>query len=584
MQPQVSVKQLITEFVRSYIRLIAIVVVITLFNNFLNVLLPLSIGSFYDVVLQDHSTKGQMLHWLPFPIHTPRDFFIFFTVLVALKVCLTYWEKYLTSLTAEHFVRNLRERTFAAQLRQTWVTFRRKPVSKYLLRYSGDLGAVQRFVDKGLLGFSGDAFFLFSTFIVLYRMQPLLATAVLTLFALTVGAYAVLSRRLGLANAARRDQRAVNLDFVSARLLAFHTVKSFNRETREANRFRRHSAAMFEKNRRYFRLASLLQALNPFFFFATMALVLFLVAEWLVAEGAGIGRSEVLVFVLLLLYMRGVMRRVLEVNVVWQSGLLSLGKLVKMLNQPAEPQPSKAISETGEDAEDSRLTRAGGVGLRWENVAFAYEPGKPVLAGFSGECHPHTINLLRGSGKSSWFKLLHKLYEPENGQIWIDGLDYARLTPFEVRKRAALVSDEAPLLGKTVFKAIVFRPDPAKREKALRVLKRLRLHFGEAAEDTLDFPLDENGRNLAAGEVALLQMARALLSGKPLLLLDEPFRHLDGAGRRRLARLLNQLKTKHTIILAAEAPPRQLEIDQIIYLQPESVQADLDNAEIQHEE
>ena len=170
------------------------------------------------------------------------------------------------------------------------------------------------------------------------------------------------------------------------------------------------------------------------------------------------------------------------------------------------------------------------------------------------------------------------------GTLRIDGLDYGTLTPFEVRKRIAIVSDEAPLLGSTVFKAITFRPDPGKREKAIRILNRIQLRFGETDDETLDFPLEENGRNLSAGETMLLQVARALQTGKPLLLLDDPFRQLDGLRRRRLARLLNRLKAKHTIILAAESAPKQLETDQIIDLQPEKVDANRENTDTQYEE
>ena len=120
------------------------------------------------------------------------------------------------------------------------------------------------------------------------------------------------------------------------------------------------------------------------------------------------------------------------------------------------------------------------------------------------------------------------------------------------------------MLGGTVFKAISYNTSEEKREKAIAMLQRLKIQLSENENDNLDFKLEDGGKNISSGERTMLQFARALLTRKQILLLDEPFRNLDETSVAVMVERLNKLKDKRTIILVSDQVPSCLLVDQII--------------------
>ncbi|MEO6039853.1 MAG: ABC transporter ATP-binding protein, partial [Saprospiraceae bacterium] len=380
--------------------------------------------------------------------------------------------------------------------------------------------------------------------------------AALVLAVWIVAAVAVfgLSRLLRLTTMDRRGQRSKGLGFVSERLQAFYTIKSFNRERPETERYAQESRRLFRFGIRFYRFSALIQALFPVFFYGTLGWVMWLA---MVAPDDGHGHGDFFAFVLLLLHLHTVLQRMLEVNLVWQSGSVSLTKLAILLDKPVEEGNSESMPQK----------TAGRI--EFDRVTFGYSPGKKVFSELDFTIHPRSITLLQGrhgTGKSTVLKLLQKMYAPESGSIRLDGQDLDAVSPFDLRKKVTIVSPAAPLLGANVFQAISYNENPDKRERALELLDKLQFSLGSSGEETLDYPLEEQARNLSSGQIALLQIVRALLTEKPILLLDEPFVQLDSGQAGRVARLLNKLKTKHTILLISKRPPSRLEVDHFLSL------------------
>lgn len=550
----ISPKSIIGSFARQHKLLAGGVLLSLLISNLLNVLLPLSIGLFYEAGLQEKSTKGELIHkFFPFIDNTER-FFIFFVVLIVLKSVSLFWEKYWIGVLGERFSRWLREKAFNHQLRLPFAEFRKRPVGKYLLRYSGDLNAIREFVNKGVLLFAGDVFFLTCAFAALFAVHSRFAGIVLGIWVLAALLIYTLSRQLRVATFDRRGQRSKGLAFVSERLHAFYTVKSFNRERPETERYARESGRLMRFGLLFFRRSAAIQALFPVFFFGTLGLILWLAGN---EPADPNNKGDFFAFILLLLHIHTVLQRVLEVNLIWQSGSVSLHKFAALLNKPIETRDSEALPK---DLKGNVV---------FEDVSFGFSKGKPVLENLNFNIPAGSITLLQGkhgAGKSTVLKLLQKMYEPQSGKITLDNIDLALVSAFELRKNVSVVSPEAQLLGRTVFQAISYSESPEKREKAKVLLEKLRFSLDEDPDKTLDWRLEENARNLSSGQTAMLQILRALLTDKPIILLDEPFVQLDSRQASRAARLLNRLKTKHTIVLIAKRPPTRLEIDHTISL------------------
>lgn len=537
--------------------LLVVAVMALVLSNFLNILLPLSIGWFYEIALNDNGTKSHLLKIAPIHIQGTNHFFMVFGALLFLKTLFAFIEKYTVGVLGERFSRDLRDTAFSTQLRHTMSSHRIRPVGKYLLRYSGDLIAIQNLMSKGVLVFMGDVFFLSSAIVVLFFLNASLALPVVVMFALSAAVIFLLSKQVRNAAFNRRTQRSLNLGFVSSRMQAFFTIKSFNRETPEQNSFIKRSAKLYKLGIKYIGISSLVRVLPSLFFFAMLGVVFYRVLQLRNANAAAISKGDVFAFVLLLLYLQTVLKRLLRVNIVWQVGIISFNKLITLLTLPAEPktQEKTTYNFTGS--------------ITFDNVSFAYNENEAVLSNISFKLHPNTITLIKGpqgGGKSTLLKLIQKLYEPQTGEIYFDSLPYSEITPFEVRKEITIISDEAILLGGTLFKAVSYNTADEKRDKVIAMLKRLEINPTGSDESNLQYKIEDGGKNISAGQRIKLQFARAFLTRKKVILIDDVFNDLDAKGIDIIVEQLNKLKTKRTIVLVASSPPPNLTIDQTIQL------------------
>ena len=202
----------------------------------------------------------------------------------------------------------------------------------------------------------------------------------------------------------------------------------------------------------------MVEALQPLLFYAAVGVVLYDVMILRGQKPYGIKKADVFAYILILLYMQKVFRRILKVNVVWRAGSVSYMKLLRVINRPIEMQ-----------GELQNNFEANGK-IIFSDVSFGYLPDRNIFSNFTFEIPPNSITHIHGksgSGKSTLLKLILGLYPPSSGKIFLDELDYHLVSPKNIRKHVTVVSSEIPLTGNTVFKAISYSRAEEKREKAL---------------------------------------------------------------------------------------------------------------------
>ncbi|MBA2407975.1 MAG: ABC transporter ATP-binding protein [Chitinophagales bacterium] len=529
-----------------------------LISSLLNVLIPLSIGRFYQLVLHDNSVKGKLFNALHISLQSVSEFFLFFVLIIITKSFITFVENFFAGVIGERFSRDLRELLFRTQLSQSVAINQIKPTGKYLLRYSGDLLFIQNFITKGVIQFTGDVMFMIAAVAVLLFINTLLTFIMIACIIVACTIIILLNKKVKVATLNRRNQRSTLLGFVANRMQAFFSIKSFNREIPEEIQYNKKSGRLYDFGISYLKVYSLVQALLPLFMFGTLTALLYFVNVQSEVKPYGIHRSEVLDFVLLFLYMQAVIRRILRVNLVWNMGNVSFTKLLRILNFPAEPK-----------AEEPEIGEVSGR-ILFQNVSFQYGNSKqPILKNLSFTIEPNTITLIKGkqgSGKSTIIKMILAIYQCTSGKIFLDQYDYDLIAPNTVRRQAVVVSDEAPLIGNTVFRAISYSRADEKRARAAQWLERLNFHVAETEAENLDYHLDDFGKNLSAGQRKQLMFARALITRKKILLLDEAFDDLDEDTKKVIVDRINKQKSKRTIIVAANNLPSELKIDLVIDL------------------
>jgi ATP-binding cassette subfamily B protein len=213
----------------------------------------------------------------------------------------------------------------------------------------------------------------------------------------------------------------------------------------------------------------------------------------------------------------------------------------------------------------------GKLGLSFENVHFAYEDGESLLTGLGFRLEPGArLGLLgrTGSGKSTLARLALRLYDPQSGEICLDGANLRSPTLAALRQRIGMVTQEVQIFQGTLRDNLTFfDPDisDAQIESAIAALELDEWY--RSLPDGLDTTLSQGSQGLSAGEAQLLAFTRILLRNPGLVILDEASSRLDPATERRIERAVSHLLEDRTAIIIAHRLSTVERVDQIMILE-----------------
>jgi ATP-binding cassette subfamily B protein len=193
--------------------------------------------------------------------------------------------------------------------------------------------------------------------------------------------------------------------------------------------------------------------------------------------------------------------------------------------------------------------------LEFRHVGFGYHQDAEVLRNLSFVVQPgETVALVghSGAGKSTLVSLLMRFYDPQKGQILIDGRELREFTLKSLRSRVTILMQEARLFNKTVRENIGFGKIDATDEEIIQAAKLAQAHeFIMQMPQGYDTMIDEGGDNLSGGQRQRLNIARAIIRHTPILILDEPATALDARTEARIHQALDELtRGKTTFIIA----------------------------------
>jgi ATP-binding cassette subfamily B protein len=193
--------------------------------------------------------------------------------------------------------------------------------------------------------------------------------------------------------------------------------------------------------------------------------------------------------------------------------------------------------------------------VRFEGVSFAYAPGREAVHDLAFDAPAgRTIALVgaTGSGKSTALALLHRVYDPSEGRIAIDGRDIRDMTLRSLRDNIGVVFQEPFILARSIEENLrIGKPDASADEIALALERAQAAGFVAQQPRGLKTIIGERGRNLSGGERQRLAVARALLKDPPIMILDEATSALDAETERQLQAALDHATRGRTTFVIA---------------------------------
>jgi len=189
--------------------------------------------------------------------------------------------------------------------------------------------------------------------------------------------------------------------------------------------------------------------------------------------------------------------------------------------------------------------------ISFENIELSYVDGKPVLADFNLKIEAGTSVALvgpSGEGKSTIVNLLSRFYEPQKGEVKIDGIDYRQRTLKSYRSQLGIVHQHPHLFDGTVRKNVAYGNPTASEEQIVEALKMV---AADKLIARLDEEVGEGGDNLSMGERQLVSFARAVLTNPAIFIMDEATSSIDTISEAQIQRGIGRILEGRTAFIIA---------------------------------
>lgn len=209
--------------------------------------------------------------------------------------------------------------------------------------------------------------------------------------------------------------------------------------------------------------------------------------------------------------------------------------------------------------------------IEFSDVTFTYpEADIPALknVSFTINAGEHVAIIGRiGSGKSTVQKLLLGLYEPDSGQILIDGIDINQIDPADLRKNMSYVSQDIMLFRGTVKDNIMYRATHASETEMIKAARISgTAEFIKKHPKGYEMPIGERGQGLSGGQRQSIGIARAFLLNSPIMLMDEPSNAMDQITEAKLLENLEKSLEDRTSILVTQKMTLLKIVDRVIVM------------------
>ncbi|WP_079480773.1 ABC transporter ATP-binding protein [Halobacillus salinus] len=460
--------------------------------------------------------------------------------------------------TSNQIIKKMRNDLFAHIQRLPIQYFVNQPAGKVVARITNDTEAIRELYVKVLATFVTSFFYMFGIYVALFLLDvklALLCTLVIPVLFVWMRVYKHLG---GKYNRVVRSTVSDMNGNINEAIQGMSIIQAFRQEKQTSEQFEELNKTHFTFQRKLIRLS----ALTSWNLVNVMRNIAFVALLWYFGAQS-IGMESVVTVGLLYAFVD-------YLNRLFQP----ITDLVNQLPQLEEARVSAGrvfhlLDEKGETVENKAISRYEGH-VTFDGVSFAYEKDDYVLKNISFDVQPGQTAAFvghTGSGKSSIMNLLFRFYDPQKGEITIDGQSTRNWSRQQVRSHMGIVLQDPFIFTGTILSNVTMNDERISREMAVDALKAVGAdRFIEKLPDKYDSPLKEKGDSLSMGERQLISFARALAFNPSILILDEATANIDTETEQLIQQALEVLKKGRTTLVIAHRLSTIQTADQIFVL------------------
>jgi ATP-binding cassette subfamily B protein len=486
------------------------------------------------------------------------DLALIFLLLVVLEFLATFLQVVVLEWTGQHIMHRMRQDLFSHMLSLETAFFNRNPVGKLVTRLTNDIQNMHEMFTSVIVTLFNDLVRIIGILLILFLMNWRLALLMILLVPVIILNTMLFSRLARLAFRDIRTQLARINAFLQEAISGISIIQLYAREKDSLRRFSALNETFLERSFYQIKIFALFMPLLEVLSAVAVALIIWYGGGQIIQEQMTIG-----LLVAFLSYMRlffQPLRDLSQKYSIVQSSLASAERIFQLLDTdnslPIVARPRKLAAAA------SRIEFIG--------VTFGYRPEQPVVKELTFRTEPgETVAIVgaTGAGKTTIINLLERFYDPDQGEILLDGSNLKELDLHQLRNQIGLVMQDVYIFPAT-FKENIVLDKAVSAERLREIIEAAQLsRFVATLPEGLATIIGEGGQDLSAGQRQLLALARVLTRDPRILVLDEATSSIDTETEMLIEKALTATMANRTSIIIAHRLSTIRRADRILVME-----------------
>lgn len=476
-----------------------------------------------------------------------------------LQALFTFTGNYHLEWVGERVITDLRKKVYEHLHRLGFKFFAENRLGEITSRLTNDVGSIRTALTDSLPQLLTISFSLIGSVSLMVVLNWRLSAVIFVTVPFITVATRYFGQKIRKLSRSIQDELAESTAVAEDALGAVRLVKAFVREDYEVERYSQAIEKLFQAARRKVALTQVFWSGVGIMFMGTLVIIFWYGGREVLADRLTAG--DLVAFIV---YALNISRSISQISRLYTAVNTAAGaseRIFELLEEVPEIQ----------DQDGAQILEKVKGELSVRDLGFAYESDRPILKNISFEVEAgQTIALVgpSGAGKSTLLNLLPRFYDPQEGEILVDGVNIKEVTVKSLRNHISIVPQEVHLFGTTIKENIRYGKLNATDEEIIAAAKDANAHeFISQIPEGYDSLIGEKGVKLSGGQRQRLAIARAILKNPEILLLDEATSSLDSESESLVQEALYLLMKGRTTFVIAHRLSTVQHADRILVLE-----------------